>query len=175
MPGDHTGPYLRDMPTKEPIVTTRAAAPTKKSGWWVQVALLGLFVIPIVAGTSRLVELSGGPAILPANPRVDASPLPVIVHIVSAILYAVLGAFQFSSGFVVATPAGTAPPDASSWSWDWRGALGALDDPVLRAVRSTRVTCSTCSGSPSAPAWQPASCSASQQSGGATSPATEHG
>ena len=80
------------------MTSTPAIGRTDSRGWWVQVVLLGLFVIPIVAGTSRLVELAGGPAILPTNPRVDASPLPVIVHIVSAIGYAVLGAFQFSSG-----------------------------------------------------------------------------
>jgi uncharacterized membrane protein len=71
---------------------------TGRSGW-VPIALLALVLIPVLAGTSRLVELSGGPALLPRNPRVDASPVPVVVHIVSAVLYAVLGAFQFSSAF----------------------------------------------------------------------------
>ena len=33
---------------------------------------------------------------LPANPRVTASPVPVVVHIVCAVVYAILGAFQFS-------------------------------------------------------------------------------
>lgn len=77
--------------------STPAVGRADSRTWWVQLALLGVFLIPIVAGTSRLVELSGGPAVLPANPRVNASPLPVVVHIVSAIGYAVLGAFQFSS------------------------------------------------------------------------------
>ena len=80
------------------MTSTPAVRRTDSRDWWVQVVLIGLFVIPMVAGTSRLVELAGGPAILPTNPRVDASPLPVVVHIVSAIGYAVLGAFQFSSG-----------------------------------------------------------------------------
>ena len=62
-----------------------------------QIALLALVLIPLLAGSFRLVELAGGPAVLPMNPRVNASPVPVVVHIVSAILYAVLGAFQFSS------------------------------------------------------------------------------
>ena len=78
-------------------MTTRAAAPKNKSGWWVQVALIALVLIPVIAGTSRLVELSGGPQILPENPRALDSPLPIVAHIISAILYAVLGAFQFSS------------------------------------------------------------------------------
>jgi uncharacterized membrane protein len=36
---------------------------------------------------------------MPANPRMTASPLPVVMHVSCAVLYAVLGAFQFSSGF----------------------------------------------------------------------------
>jgi uncharacterized membrane protein len=61
-------------------------------------ALVVLVVIPAIAGSLRLVELAGGPHVIPANPRITASPLPVVVHIVSAVLYAVLGAFQFSAG-----------------------------------------------------------------------------
>jgi uncharacterized membrane protein len=60
-------------------------------------ALVALVVIPAVAGSLRLVELAGGPLLLPANPRMTASPLPVFVHVLSAVPYAVLGAFQFSS------------------------------------------------------------------------------
>ena len=41
--------------------------------------------------------LAGGPQLMPADPRMTASPVPVIVHIVSAVGYAVLGAFQFSA------------------------------------------------------------------------------
>jgi len=60
--------------------------------------LIALVVVPAIAGSLRLVELAGGPHLLPANPRITASPVPVIVHIVCAVLYAVLGAFQFSTG-----------------------------------------------------------------------------
>jgi uncharacterized membrane protein len=73
---------------------TRPARPTG----WVPFALVALVAIPAVAGSLRLVELAGGPLLLPANPRMTASPLPVAVHIASALPYAVLGAFQFSSG-----------------------------------------------------------------------------
>jgi uncharacterized membrane protein len=60
-------------------------------------ALVALVVIPAIAGSLRLIELSGGPHVLPANPRVSASPVPVVVHITSALAFAVLGAFQFSA------------------------------------------------------------------------------
>jgi len=39
--------------------------------------------------------LAGGAAITPANARFFASPAPVVLHIVSVSLYALLGAFQF--------------------------------------------------------------------------------
>jgi uncharacterized membrane protein YozB (DUF420 family) len=62
----------------------------------VPLALIALSVVPIIAGSLRLVELSGGAAILPAKPT---SPLPLVLHIVSASIYSILGAFQFSAGF----------------------------------------------------------------------------
>jgi len=77
-----------------PTIPTRPA----RSPGWVPFALVALVVIPAVAGSLRLVELAGGPLLLPANPRMTASPLPVVVHITCAVPYAVLGAFQFSSG-----------------------------------------------------------------------------
>jgi uncharacterized membrane protein len=66
------------------------------SSWGVPAALVGLGTIPVVAGSLRLVELSGGASSLPPDARYDASPLPVVVHIVSATAFAILGAFQFS-------------------------------------------------------------------------------
>lgn len=72
---------------------TRSGRPTG----WVPFALIALVMIPALAGSLRLVELAGGPLLLPANPRMTASPLPVLVHITCAVPYAVLGAFQFSS------------------------------------------------------------------------------
>jgi uncharacterized membrane protein len=57
-----------------------------------------LVFVPAVVGTLRLVDLAGGPTVLPHNPRASASPVPVVVHIICALSYAVLGAFQFSAG-----------------------------------------------------------------------------
>jgi len=68
-----------------------------RPGRWVPFALIGLVVIPALFGSLRLIGLAGGPQLMPADPRMTASPLPVIVHIVSAVGYAVLGAFQFST------------------------------------------------------------------------------
>jgi uncharacterized membrane protein len=78
------------------LTSTNPTRPAPPTGW-VPYALVTLVVLPAVAGSLRLVELAGGPLLLPANPRMTASPLPVVVHITCAVPYAVLGAFQFSS------------------------------------------------------------------------------
>lgn len=76
-----------------------AARPTRstRSIGWVPFALVALALVPVVTGSLRLVEVAGGPPVMPANPRLTTSPLPVAVHIVSAVVYAVVGAFQFSA------------------------------------------------------------------------------
>ena len=78
-----------------------AARPTRLTGWggWVPLSLVALVLVPATAGSLRLVEVFGGPHLLPANPRIADSAWPVVVHISCAVLYAVLGAFQFSSAF----------------------------------------------------------------------------
>ena len=80
-------------------MTTHAQAPARsaRSTGWVPFALLALVLVPAVTGTMRLVEVFGGPHLMPANPRLTVSPLPVIVHITCGLSYAVLGAFQFSA------------------------------------------------------------------------------
>ncbi|WP_267242270.1 DUF2306 domain-containing protein [Streptomyces sp. PR69] len=57
--------------------------------------LLTLAVIPSLAGVFRLTELVGGADITPENTRFFASPAPVVVHILAAVPFGVLGAFQF--------------------------------------------------------------------------------
>jgi uncharacterized membrane protein len=79
-------------------ITSHATGPAKPARW-VPFVLATLFLIPIVAGSLRVLELSGGPLLLPENPRMTASPAPVVVHIISAITYLLLGAVQFSARF----------------------------------------------------------------------------
>jgi uncharacterized membrane protein len=67
------------------------------SSWGVPAALGALTLVPLIAGSLRVLEIAGGPHILPANPRIDAVPAPVVVHITAAALYSILGAFQFSA------------------------------------------------------------------------------
>ena len=86
-------PGRRPMTLRATSKPTRPARPTG----WVPFALVALVALPAVAGSLRVVELAGGPLLLPANPRMTASPLPVVVHVLCAVPYAVLGAFQFST------------------------------------------------------------------------------
>lgn len=73
--------------------------------WPVPAALIALVAFPLVAGTLRLLELAGGPVVLPQNPRIDASPAPLVVHVLAAATYALAGAFQFPARLRRAHPA----------------------------------------------------------------------
>jgi uncharacterized membrane protein len=64
--------------------------------------IAGLFLlsgIPLAGGAVRLTELFGGAVITPANARFFAMPVPVVLHILSASVFALLGAFQFAPAF----------------------------------------------------------------------------
>jgi Predicted membrane protein (DUF2306) len=85
--------------------STKAPAKAGAAGWLVPTGLLILSFIPVAAGAFRLTELAGDAQITPANARFFASPLPVVLHIVSVTIFSLLGAFQFSPGFRRRRPA----------------------------------------------------------------------
>ncbi len=82
-----------------PSTTTIPATSLRWADWLIPVALLALAFIPVAAGTFRLSTLAGGAEITPDNVRFFASPIPVVLHILSVTIYSILGAFQFSPGF----------------------------------------------------------------------------
>jgi uncharacterized membrane protein len=98
---DH-GP-ASEMPQRSELGTPmpqKPKAPIKaRSAKWLVAALLLLSAFPLVAGAFRLIQLAGGAEITPANARFFASPIPVVLHIVSAGVYALGGAFQFAPAF----------------------------------------------------------------------------
>lgn len=63
--------------------------------WLVPVALILLVAIPLIVGAVRIAQLVGGAEITAENARFFASPVPVVVHIVDASVFAIFGAFQF--------------------------------------------------------------------------------
>ena len=84
-------------------MTDSAAGPDGRSdlpgSWPVPVALVALSVIPVVAGTLRIVQLAGGPELMPADDRFDRLPVAIVVHIVGAAGYALVGVLQFVPRF----------------------------------------------------------------------------
>ena len=91
--------FYGDDRTPDVPQRTKATARKLRSVWLVPAALILLSAIPLAFGAFRLNELANGAEITPANARFFASPLPVVLHIVGASLYAILGAFQFVSRF----------------------------------------------------------------------------
>jgi uncharacterized membrane protein len=76
-----------------------ATVADKRATWLVSAGLIVLSVVPVAAGAVRIAGLAGGAEITLDNARFFASPLPVVLHIFSASLYAILGAFQFVPAF----------------------------------------------------------------------------
>lgn len=84
------------MATADP--SPRIRVPYRRREWLIPAGLILLTAIPALAGSLRIAQLSTAAPITPENERFFASPAPVAVHIVSATIYCVLGAFQFVPG-----------------------------------------------------------------------------
>lgn len=74
-------------------------ATSSRSDWLVPAGLIALSIVPIAAGTFRLVQLGTGAQITPDNARFFAAPWPVTAHLITSAIFCALGAFQFSAGF----------------------------------------------------------------------------
>ena len=70
-----------------------------KAEWLAPILLIVLSLVPVLAGAARLSELASEAKVTSDNARFFASPLPVVIHIVSVTLYSMLGALQFAPGF----------------------------------------------------------------------------
>lgn len=69
--------------------------------WKIPIALIVLSIVPLLGGIARLLGLVNGAPITPENARFLAVPLPVIIHILAASTFCLLGALQFSGSFRV--------------------------------------------------------------------------
>jgi uncharacterized membrane protein len=77
-----------------------AARPSgRERAWPVTALLVALAAIPVTSGVLRLVQLAGGPQIMPADGRFTASPAAVVLHVVAAAVFALAGAFQYLPRF----------------------------------------------------------------------------
>lgn len=69
--------------------------PAGRREWLVPAGLLLLSLVPALGGAARVTELASDPVLAAENARFVTQPLPVLIHIVCATVYSVLGAFQF--------------------------------------------------------------------------------
>jgi uncharacterized membrane protein len=68
------------------------------AGWLLPAGLITFGLVPILANALRRVALAVGAA-GPSSADGGGMPLPVILHVVGATVFVVLGALQFSAGF----------------------------------------------------------------------------
>jgi uncharacterized membrane protein len=70
---------------------------TMRRAWRAPTALVALTMVPVIAGAVRVGQLAGG-TVTPEDARFAAAPVPVVLHIVGATVFCLLGAFQFVPG-----------------------------------------------------------------------------
>lgn len=75
-----------------------------KSDLIIPALLIALSLVPTFGGVARLASLSGNAVAAPEDARFLDAPAPVVIHVLSATLYCLLGAFQFSSSFRLRWP-----------------------------------------------------------------------
>lgn len=63
--------------------------------WLAPTGLIALSLVPVAAGAARLGQLAGGATVTADNARFVDMPAPVVVHIIGATVFCLLGAFQF--------------------------------------------------------------------------------
>lgn len=128
-------------------MTTIAPArpvPRTRRHWRVPTALLVLTAVPALAGSVRVAELASGPERTADNARFLDQPVPILLHIVGATVFCVLGAFQFAPGLRrhawhriagrLVLPCGLIGAVAGLWLAAFRP-LPAHDGPLLMVFR----------------------------------------
>ncbi len=76
----------------------------KRSEWFILTGLLLLSFVPSLGGIARIMTLNSESEMMPVNPRIIADPVPVIFHIISSVLFCILGAIQFLSSVRINYP-----------------------------------------------------------------------
>lgn len=66
-----------------------------RPAWLAPAGLILLGAVPVAVGVVRVVTLATRAEITPENARFFASPVPVVLHVVGAGVYILVGAFQF--------------------------------------------------------------------------------
>lgn len=109
-----------------------------------------LSFVPVIAGAVRLSALAGGASgggVTPDNARFMANPAPVVLHVLSASLFCVLGALQFDAALRqrfprlhriagrVAAPCGIVAALTGLWMTTVYAIPAELQGPLLYGAR----------------------------------------
>lgn len=109
--------------------------------------LIALSAVPALGGIARLASISGHTAAGPDDARFLHAPTPVVIHVISATLFSLLGAFQFSPAFRLRWPGGHRRTGkllgicgllagaTGLWMTAFYAIPASLQGPLLRAVR----------------------------------------
>ncbi|MDR7184367.1 putative membrane protein [Microbacterium trichothecenolyticum] len=125
--------------------TARPRAIRRRPEWLVPAGLIALSLVPIVAGSARLTQLTTGAAVTAENARFFDSPIPVVAHIIGSSVFLVLGALQFApslrrrrwhriAGRIVA-PSGLVSALSALWMTVFYDIPSPLTGPGLPAIR----------------------------------------
>ena len=85
------------LKTSQPTPRVRPAR-RRGHGWLLPAGLITFGLVPILANALRRVAMAVAPA-APSSGEGGGMALPVILHVVGATVFVVLGALQFSAGF----------------------------------------------------------------------------
>jgi uncharacterized membrane protein len=91
----------------------RQSGSSRQRSWPVPAGVLVLSAVPLLAGLLRVVQLLGGPELIPADQRFAGFPLPLVAHILGASTYVLVGILQFVPRF-------------RRRHWDWHRRTGRL-------------------------------------------------
>ena len=120
---------------------------SSRPSWKLLGSLVMLSLVPVIAGVVRLSGLASGGGVIPENARFVAMPTPVVLHIVCASMFCVLGAFQFDSALRqrfprlhriagrVAAPCGIVAALTGLWMTAAYAIPAELQGPLLYGVR----------------------------------------
>lgn len=136
-------------PTQLPVTrqrrTTEGSGSSSIRSWLVPTALIALGLVPLGAGATRLSQLARGVAADAENARFVGRPLPVVLHVIGATLFCVLGALQFAPtlrrqrwhriGGRVVLPAGVLAALSGVWMTLFYALPVGENDALLEALR----------------------------------------
>jgi hypothetical protein len=109
--------------------------------------LVALTLVPILGGIARFRSMTGGAPATVENARFLAARAPIIIHIISATLYCLLGAFQFGRALRLRWPgwhrrggrvlvlAGLLAALSGAWMTVFYAIPAGLQGPILYWVR----------------------------------------